>query len=401
MPRLTRRSARLATANKDADNDGKSRRAARLFKEINKLYKQLNSKKSAGVVHTTKKADYFRDFVGDGKETWDMDALEADAKILRDRVAENSDDVATARRVDDGEVETGARARPSRKRIRAAPAPSPAPARERSRILRSRRQAPSRSADADTPQAAKKKAVRSAAVPAAAPVSSDFALQATVTAMLGVPAQSRQKSRAASVAGGARKRSRISKPRPTNDDGVVELSSGDDESDDEEVANKELDLSRLHGVHNDVRRDFEFLRTLGTEGKDGQTFLCRVKTSATLGGGVSRKKGSLAAMKVFKKHKSISFIRNEMEMQRTIAAIGVAPPIVSTWSIDAKHRCFAMKALDRTLLQVLKDQNGKLTSDQQSQIIGLFDTLGEEGNIFHNDSNIARNMMIDDSDGRL
>ena len=46
-------------------------------------------------------------------------------------------------------------------------------------------------------------------------------------------------------------------------------------------------------------------------------------------------------------------------------------------------------------------QKGNLTKDQQRQIIDLFTAMGEQGGIFHNDGNVARNMMVDDTTGRM
>jgi hypothetical protein len=84
---------------------------------------------------------------------------------------------------------------------------------------------------------------------------------------------------------------------------------------------------------------------LGSEGKDGQTFLCRAKTEArdAATGKVLRAKGSMAAMKVFKKHKSVGLINAECDIQRELANIGVAPPIVSTWvRVCCVGRCWSL-----------------------------------------------------------
>lgn len=53
------------------------------------------------------------------------------------------------------------------------------------------------------------------------------------------------------------------------------------------------------------------------------------------------------------------------------------------------HRCFAMEKLNRTLHQVVQDQDGKLSKLQQSQIIDLLKELSVLG-IRHNDSNICK-----------
>ena len=60
-----------------------------------------------------------------------------------------------------------------------------------------------------------------------------------------------------------------------------------------------------------------------------------------------------------------------------------------------------MKALDGTLLDLLKRQNGKLSKKHRKQVVELYTRLGEEANIYHNDSNVARNMMLDAENDRL
>jgi len=60
-----------------------------------------------------------------------------------------------------------------------------------------------------------------------------------------------------------------------------------------------------------------------------------------------------------------------------------------------------MQALDRTFLQLIRAQNGRLSAKQQKQILHLFDHLGKNVGLFHNDGNVARNIMIDDSTGKM
>ena len=105
--------------------------------------------------------------------------------------------------------------------------------------------------------------------------------------------------------------------------------SSEEELEDERDAN--LDLSRLGNMDPEVTDTFEFLKQLGDEGKDGITFLCRARTAAKVNGVVIRKKGSLAALKIFKPQKSVNLIRAEYDLLARAADAGVAPPIVSTW----------------------------------------------------------------------
>jgi len=136
-----------------------------------------------------------------------------------------------------------------------------------------------------------------------------------------------------------------------------------------------------------VRDRFTLGRVLGSEGKDGLVLLAK-----------DRETHVEYALKVFKPKKSVANIQKEAEMQKLCAARGVAPAIVSEWSISGANRCFAMEKLDRTLEQVIRSQKGALTKAQTQRLIHVFREISKAG-VLHNDMNVGKNVMMDDATG--
>ena len=122
---------------------------------------------------------------------------------------------------------------------------------------------------------------------------------------------------------------------------------------------------------------YKKINQLGNEGKEGITFL--VKT----------KEGRQYAMKTFRKTKSSTRLRLEAELQEKASILGIAPKVVE---IDTVSKYIVMEKLDKHLYDVLKEQDGNLTEDQQKQIIHIYKSL-DEAEVFHGDSNILNYMF--------
>jgi tRNA A-37 threonylcarbamoyl transferase component Bud32 len=79
------------------------------------------------------------------------------------------------------------------------------------------------------------------------------------------------------------------------------------------------------------------------------------------------------------------------------ASYDVAPKI---YNIDLSNPpSITMEKMDKTVLEVLKDQDGILTDDQQRKILKLYEKLDKIG-ILHNDAN-PLNLMIKGDEWRL
>jgi len=118
------------------------------------------------------------------------------------------------------------------------------------------------------------------------------------------------------------------------------------------------------------------LEQLGNTGKEGVTYL--VKTNG----------GRYFAMKTFKKKKSSERLRHEADLQQIASEFGIAPKVIE---IDTVSKYIVMEKMDKHLVDVMKEQNGNLTEDQQKQIIYIFKKL-DEAKVFHGDSNILNYM---------
>ena len=127
-------------------------------------------------------------------------------------------------------------------------------------------------------------------------------------------------------------------------------------------------------------------KQLGSEGKDG--YVCKVTNDEIS-----------AVMKIFKNKKSIKKIRKEIEYYKITSNANLSPIILSNWEIEDNSKCFIMQPMKRTLLEIVKQQNNKLTPEQIERLLYLYTKLSEL-KILHNDSNILRNIM-EGYDGKL
>lgn len=108
---------------------------------------------------------------------------------------------------------------------------------------------------------------------------------------------------------------------------------------------------------------------------------------------VQTKNGDKYAMKTFRKQKSSNMLLREANLQKMASDVGIAPNIID---IDTVSKYIVMEKLDRHLLDIIKDQNGIITKEQQKQIVSIYKNL-DKVKVFHGDSNLL-NFMYKGSD---
>jgi len=124
---------------------------------------------------------------------------------------------------------------------------------------------------------------------------------------------------------------------------------------------------------------------LGKDGKDGKTYLVKLKKAVQ-----SLKKNSEIAVKTFKPKKSTAKIQKEAEYQSLAAEAGISPQI---HEVNLDHRYIAMNKL--TILVAEEYRGRQLPETLQYQICALMGRL-DSIKVLHNDSN-ALNVMLDDT----
>lgn len=117
-------------------------------------------------------------------------------------------------------------------------------------------------------------------------------------------------------------------------------------------------------------------KQIGTQGKDGTTYL--VSTSNNL----------KYAMKTFKKRKSENKIEEESKLQKIAAKANICPKVIE---VNLNKKFIVMERMNKHLVDVMKENNGNLTLQQQKYIINIFQTL-DKIKVFHGDSNILNYM---------
>lgn len=105
----------------------------------------------------------------------------------------------------------------------------------------------------------------------------------------------------------------------------------------------------------------------------------------------SKRGSKLTAIKQFRKTKSPVRITSEAEFQKMASEKGISPKILK-YDLDAKK--IEMEKLDRTLLDILKSSNGRISQKYQKRIIEIFRIL-DELEIFHADPNVLNFMEKD------
>ena len=117
-------------------------------------------------------------------------------------------------------------------------------------------------------------------------------------------------------------------------------------------------------------------KQLGEKGKEGTTFL------------VTTKDGSEYAMKTFRKQKSSANLIKEAELQKLAADLGASPNVVD---FDTVSKYIVMEKMDRHLVDIIKEQEGNVTKQQQKQIIAIYKKL-DKARVFHGDANLLNYM---------
>jgi tRNA A-37 threonylcarbamoyl transferase component Bud32 len=121
---------------------------------------------------------------------------------------------------------------------------------------------------------------------------------------------------------------------------------------------------------------YKKIKQLGKPGKEGVTFLVRTKD------------GKEYAMKTFRKQKSSTTLRKEMELQKQASKYGIAPVVIG---MDTISKYIVMEKMDKHLLDIMKKQEGDLKKIQQYSLLKIFRKLDEAG-IFHGDANLLNYM---------
>ena len=123
---------------------------------------------------------------------------------------------------------------------------------------------------------------------------------------------------------------------------------------------------------NNIIQKWKVQKQIGESGKEGTCYIVNnIITSENY------------AMKQFKPMKSKAKFDIEVLFQRRAGILGLAPKVVDVMYDPPR---IVMEIMNRTIEQVIKDQNGILTEDQQNDIISLCEKL-DENNIYHCDPN--------------
>ena len=114
------------------------------------------------------------------------------------------------------------------------------------------------------------------------------------------------------------------------------------------------------------------IKQLGKEGKEGIVYLV-----------MNPSNGKKYAMKTFRSRKSGRTLEKEAFFQYLASKKDISPKI---YEYNPEYKYIVMDILDQTLVDILRAQNGSLTSDQQKQILNLYSKLDDVG-IMINDAN--------------
>ena len=135
------------------------------------------------------------------------------------------------------------------------------------------------------------------------------------------------------------------------------------------------DITRsLEQYNNSI--SYERYEQLGDRGKEGVTYLVRSPGN------------SKYAMKTFKKRKSSNTLKLEADLQRQASTVGICPDIVD---INMNDKYIVMHKMDKHLTEIMLEQEGDLTLQQQKDIVRIFKKL-DSVKVFHGDSNILNYM---------
>ncbi len=124
---------------------------------------------------------------------------------------------------------------------------------------------------------------------------------------------------------------------------------------------------------------YEILSQLGNKGKEGLTYLVKIKKNPSQD----------YALKKFKSTKSIDNIQKEAEFQKIASKSLITPKVIDVSSFG---RYIVMEKLDESLPDYMRKVNGNLDLSYQKQIEKIINILDKIG-IFHADPN-PFNFMI-------
>jgi len=122
-------------------------------------------------------------------------------------------------------------------------------------------------------------------------------------------------------------------------------------------------------------------KQVGVDGKDGRVYILEDKYDNT----------KIAVVKLFKDTKSLKKVKEELSIYSICSKNGIAPFLYNHSEIYEDCKCIISEYLEYTLDEFVKIKHINL--DMLKQIIKLYDNLGKL-NIFHNDSNIGKNIMV-------
>lgn len=120
---------------------------------------------------------------------------------------------------------------------------------------------------------------------------------------------------------------------------------------------------------------------LGVKGKDANVFM------------VINKKNKVYAMKKFRQNKSKDKFMNEIKLQKLASRHGITPQIID---YNTDKRYIIMELLDNNLLDIIQDNEGKITDKLQKDIINIIKNL-DKIKIFHGDPNPLNFMTRDNT----
>ena len=121
-------------------------------------------------------------------------------------------------------------------------------------------------------------------------------------------------------------------------------------------------------------------KQVGVDGKEGRVFLLEDINNNT----------KIGVVKLFKDTKSLKKVKEELSIYSICSKNCIAPFLYNN-EIYEDCKCIITEYLEYTLDEFVKIKNINL--DMLKQIILLYDNLGKL-NIFHNDSNLGKNIMV-------
>jgi tRNA A-37 threonylcarbamoyl transferase component Bud32 len=149
-----------------------------------------------------------------------------------------------------------------------------------------------------------------------------------------------------------------------------------------------LELLNTYFFKERENRDVKWIvkSTIGKPGKDGSGYIVYEKDNPMIE----------YVMKEFKSKKSFDKVRNEILFQSIASLYGISPKIYE-YGRKPNPYIIMEKMKDGTIIDVIKSQSGKLSLDQQRQLLNIYDTLNKI-QINHNDFNLL-NLMF--NNGKL